>query len=82
MLFRCLLCVFILALTASPVLGEERLREALQAALEARYEETGVPGGAILVQRGDDAAIELVAGVRNAKTKTPVEPGDLWHIGS
>ncbi|WP_158272162.1 serine hydrolase domain-containing protein [Marinicauda salina] len=47
----------------------------------ALIDETGSPGGAVLVVE-DDAARVGVAGVRIRGEEPAIEPGDLWHLGS
>jgi CubicO group peptidase (beta-lactamase class C family) len=54
---------------------------ASQAVAESLIEQTGSPGAAA-ARVCADAFEEGVAGVRIAGGDAPIEPGDLWHMGS
>lgn len=52
------------------------------ALLDQIRERLGTPGMTVGWQRGKGPALELHTGLRAAGHSEPLQPGDLWHIGS
>lgn len=55
---------------------------ALQNAAEAVLETTDAPGIGLAMRCGSEPVHLAVAGDRISGSDTPVQPGDLWHMGS
>lgn len=77
---RSLLVLFVLVLSAGPVIAQAQEGD-FDARAAALIEETGSPGAAIAVIDAETYR-EGVAGVRIARAQARLEPGDLWHMGS
>ncbi len=66
------------AVGVARLVSADELAQDLAADLLAR---TGAPGVAVAYHR-DGAEGLAMAGVRAARSDTPIEPDDLWHLGS
>ncbi|MEO1225503.1 MAG: serine hydrolase domain-containing protein [Pseudomonadota bacterium] len=78
-MFRLVFAIALLtAVGAARLVSADELAQGLAAELLSR---TGAPGVAVAYHR-DGAEGLAVAGVRALGSDTPIEPEDLWHLGS
>lgn len=66
----------------APALAGKAGAQSVQAAVDAAVEEAGAPGAAAAVWKDGTVAAEFTAGERAKGSGAPIEPGDLWHLGS